>query len=345
MSVRPDQQSNVIREGRRAEIDRIAKVELHCHLDGIVDPMMLRDLRARGAALPLSAEALESSYPVNDFESFSRWFDVQQSMDGRLADYQPILAAHVARLRAQNVVYTEIMVASGALLRCTRSETLERFGSFREYTDGLEQGDVQVEFLAGWNRRRPPGSEVDEIAERILMMHDAGLIAGVFLAGPEEGNPVDRYARTFDRFHDAGIPVEIHAGEWCGAESVWDALEHGRPRRIGHGVAIFADPRLLDRVQTERIHTEMCPTSNLRTGAVRLIEDHPIGPAHRMGLAFSINTDDPGAFECTLTDELKLVARTFSLTAADLHRIAQTSLAARFQPTLRHLNARTLAKG
>lgn len=344
MSARPDEQSNVTQAGGSGEIDRIAKVELHCHIDGIIDPVMLRDLQARGVGPSMNPEALESAYPVKDFESFSRWFDVQKGMDDGPANFQPILAAHIARLRAQNVVYTEIMVASGALWRCKRSEALEQFAEFREYADGLEEGDLQVEFLAGWNRRRPPGSDVDEIAERILMLHDAGLIAGVFLAGPEEGNPVDRYARTFDRFHDAGIPVEIHAGEWCGPESVWDALEHGRPRRIGHGVAIFADPQLLDRVQAERIHIEMCPTSNLRTEAVPRIDEHPIGRAHRMGLSFSINTDDPGAFECTLTDELNVVARTFGLAAADLHRVAQDSLSARFQPTLRHINARTLDK-
>jgi adenosine deaminase len=306
---------------------------------------MLRDLEARGVALPVSAAALERAYPVKDFESFSRWFDVQKSLVGSIDAYRPILAEHVERLRAQNVVYTEIMVGSSEIWRCERSEVLERFRGFRDYASGLEHGDVQVEFVAGWNRRPRPDGEVDEIAQRILMLREAGLIVGVFLAGPEAGNPVERYADTFALFRDAGLPVEIHAGEWCGPESVWDALEHGRPQRIGHGVAIFDDPRLVDCVRAERIHVEMCPTSNVRTAAVRRIEDHPIGRAHALGLTFSINTDDPGAFACTLTGELKVVARTFGFTAADFRRVAQDSLAARFQPKLRHPNARALARG
>ena|ERR1700674_3255188 len=340
-----DKRSHALRELDRAEICRIPKVELHCHLDGIIDPTMLRDLQARGVTIPITAEALQRAYPVEDFESFSSWFDVQNGLAGGLDEYRPILAAHVERLRAQNVVYTEIMFASSEIWRCERSEVLERFRGFREFADGLEGGDVQIEFVAGWNRRRPHDGQVDEIARRILMLHEAGLIAGVFLAGPEEGNPVERYASTFAQFRDARLPIEIHAGEWCGPESVWDALEHGRPQRIGHGVTIFDDHRLLEHVRAERIHVEMCPTSNVKTAAVRRIEDHPIGRARALGLTFSINTDDPGAFECTLTGELEVVARTFGFTTADFHRIGRDALAARFKPTLRHPNTRALAGG
>lgn len=325
------------------DVRSVPKVELHCHLVGIIDPAMLREMRACGVELAISADALALAYPVKDTESFWRWLAVQESLVGSIDAYRPILAAHVERLRAQNVVYTEIMFGSSEIWRCERSAMLDRFYGFREYADGLERGDVQIEFVAGWNRRHRPDGEVEEIALRILMLHEAGLIAGVFLAGPEEGNPVQRFARTFARFHDAGLPVEIHAGEWCGPESVWDALEYGRPQRIGHGVAIFEDPRLLDRVCAERIHVEMCPTSNVRTGAVRRFEDHPIARAQAAELTFSVNTDDPGAFECTLTGELQLVANTFGFTAAHFERIARDALAARFQPDLRYSNARALA--
>jgi len=87
----------------------------------------------------------------------------------------------------------------------------------------------------------------------------------------------------------------------------------------------------------------MCPTSNIRTAAVKQIEDHPIGRAYALGLNVSINTDDPGAFECTLAGEFQVVARTFGFTVADFQRVARDSLSARFQSTLRHANARTLA--
>ncbi len=323
------------------DLQSVPKVELHCHLDGILDPEMLRDLHERGVELALSAETLARAYPVDNFEGFSRWFDVQKAFGGSLDAYRPVLSAHAERLRGQNVVYTEIMVAVGEILRSDWTDFIGRFRAFREYADELERGDLQIELVAGWNRRRSAG-EGDEIAGRILMLYEAGLIAGVFLAGPEEGNPVLRFASAFARFSAARLPVEIHAGEWCGPESVWDALEHGRPRRIGHGVAIFEDPSLLKLVRAQGIHVEMCPTSNARTGAVRRIEEHPIARARAEGLTFSINTDDPGAFGCTMSGEIQLVAETFEFTVADFERIARDALAARFQPELHYSNARTL---
>lgn len=327
----------------RADPGPIPKVELHCHLDGILDPAILRQLHARGDAFGVSARALERAYPVTDAASFWRWLEVQQGLQGGLDAYRPILAAHIDRLRAQHVVYTEIMLGSSELWLAEPSDALERFRDFREYASGLERGDLQIEFIAGWNHRPRPGAEVDAITQRILMLYEAGLIAGAFLAGPEAGNPVRRFADTFARFRAAGIPVEIHAGEWCGPESVWDALEFGHPQRIGHGVAIFDDARLVDYVRSAGVHVEMCPTSNLRTGAIPRIQNHPIGRANAAGLSFSLNSDDPGAFAITLDDEFGLVARTFGLAAADFQRIAKDALAARFQPVLRHANARSLA--
>jgi adenosine deaminase len=324
------------------DLERIPKVELHCHLDGIVDPAILRDLHSRGIDVGMSADELERAYPVNDFESFGRWFDAQKGFGSGVDAYRPILAAHAERLRAQNVVYAEIMVAASEISRGDGTDFVGHVRAFREYADELERSDLQIELIAGWNRRRT-AEEGDEIAGRILALYEARLIAGVFLAGPEEDNPVQRFARAFTRFHDAGLPAEIHAGEWCGPESVWDALEYGRPRRIGHGVAIFEDPRLLERVRDERIHVEMCPTSNVCTGAVRSIEEHPIARARADGLTFSINSDDPGAFGCTLTGEMRLVAEAFGFTSGDFERIARDTLAARFQPKLRYGNARDLA--
>ena len=167
------------------------------------------------------------------------------------------------------------------------------------------------------------------------MAHEAGLIVGVALAGPERGYPVKPFHSTFARFHRAGLRIEIHAGEWCGPESVWDALEHGYPDRIGHGVSIFQDPRLLDVIQERNIHLEMCPTSNLVTGSVACIAEHPIGRARDLGLGFSINTDDPGPFGCSMESEYALLSEEFGFTDGDFDRVYRNALEARFQPELR----------
>jgi adenosine deaminase len=206
--------------------------------------------------------------------------------------------------------------------------------AFREWVTEQEDGEIQVEFLAAFGRTRTP-VQAEAIADRILMLHEAGLVVGVALAGPERGYPVAPFRTTFARFREAGLGIEIHAGEWCGPESVWDALENGFPDRIGHGVAIFQNPALVRRFQEEQIHIEMCPTSNVKTGSVRCIAEHPVRMARDLGLSFSINTDDPGAFECSMASEYRLMAEVFDFTEADFARIRENALAARFQPALR----------
>jgi adenosine deaminase len=135
------------------------------------------------------------------------------------------------------------------------------------------------------------------------------------------------------------VGIEIHAGEWCGPDSVWDALEHGYPDRIGHGIGIFQDPRLLDLVQERGVHIEMCPTSNLRTGSVACIEEHPIGRAREMKLDFSVNTDDPGPFGCSMESEYVLLTSAFGFTEEDFEAVYRNALGARFQPEL-HIGPR-----
>jgi adenosine deaminase len=174
-----------------------------------------------------------------------------------------------------------------------------------------------------------------EREEHVFALYDAGLIVGVALAGIEQGFPVRPFQKTFDRFHQAGLKIEIHAGEWCGPESVWDALEYAHPDRIGHGVSLFQDARLVELFAERQIHIEMCPTSNLKTGSVKRIQEHPIRLARDLGLSFSVNTDDPGPFECSLESEYELLADTFGFDEGTGKEFYENSLAARFQPELR----------
>ena len=312
----------------------VQKVELHCHQDGIADPAMLRVMQAQGLELPITPDALEALYPVVDYESFWRYMDAFKPYEGNLDAFRPILAIHLERLKAQRVVYTEISIGTSELRR-DPAELIEKFQEFRDWLTPIEDGKLQVELLVGISRDREP-EYVEGIAEVLAPLRRAGLIVGVVLAGPEAGNPIQPLSRAMQRFREAGLGIEIHAGEWAGPESVWDALEHGAPHRIGHGVAAFEDPRLLERIQREGVHIEMCPTSNIRTGSVRRIEEHPVRLARELGLSFSINTDDPGAFQCSMDGEFKLLEELFGFQDEDFEKIERDALAARFQQALRY---------
>jgi adenosine deaminase len=309
------------------------KAELHCHLDGILDRTMLWEIRRDDPGFPIDPHEFEQAYPIHDLKSFWNWWRFIDPIEGELDNFRPILGRHVARLKAQNVRYAEVMIAHGELPR-DPAEAVDKVRAFREWVDLEERGEIQIEFLIANGRNCSP-QDMAQRGEKCLALYKAGLIVGIAIAGPEQRNPVKPYQKTLARLHEAGVGIEIHAGEWCGPESVWDALEHGYPDRIGHGVSLFQDHELLERVQERRIHIEMCPTSNLKTGSISSIEAHPIRTARDLGLSFSINTDDPGPFECSLASEIELLASAFGFDEDDFRRIYENSLEARFQPELR----------
>ncbi len=304
----------------------IPKAELHCHCDGILDAAMLRAFAVHGFDVEPIAAALEGLRPVTSVE---RW----------AAEYQPlamtfltplterlrlVAMAQRARWRAQNVQYAELFVSSilGAI---AEPEPLREW--FRALALDLSEPDdfPQVSLVVCLSRRR-----VARHANRIADLARAGLIAGVAIAGDELACSIRDIQGPIRRIREQGVGIEIHVGEVGGPDWVRDALDFGQPQRIGHGVRAFEDPALVERLAKHEVHLEFCPTSNLRLGVIATIDQLPVRQALAAGIPFSINTDDPGVFQCSMTSELQLVQETFSLSEADLARVFQDSLRAAF---------------
>jgi len=314
----------------------LPKVELHCHLLGVINPILLQRIWCDGGPVLVEPNMLEAAYPVSDLAAFRRWVEMLKPYQAANVEaMRPLLAAHVANLIAQHVMYAEIMLSPTMFPR-ELPALLAAFHRWREWTLELEQGRIQIEFIMVIPRTLDPDALEHDTATFIELYHK-GLIVGVALVGLETGESIQRFASSFRRWREVGLGIEIHAGEHSGPASIWDALEHGRPDRLGHGLSAFQDRALLDYIRRHNVHLEFCPTSNLCTGAVQHIAQHPIGRAKMCGLSFSLNTDNPGAFESSLQDEYQAVAEAFAFNAADFMAIFRHALAARFQPQLRYL--------
>jgi adenosine deaminase len=320
--------SPVVDREEEMNIREFPKVELHCHLECIMDSAMVRDILQDDPTYPIDPGELERAYPAESFEDFIRWWDFIEPIDGELEYFYPILGRYIERLKAQKVVYSEVMISSSEIPR-DKVEAVEKVGNFRDWVDQRESDEIQVEFMVAFGRSRPL-ERTEELADIILALHEAGSVVGIALGAEDREHPVKPLRKILARLHEAGLGIEIHAGEWLGPESVWDALEYGYPDRIGHGVSIFQDSRLLDVIQERRVHIEMCPTSNLKTGSISQIEEHPIGRARELDLNFSINTDCPGVFECSMESEYELLSEIFGFGDSDFQRIFTNSLEARF---------------
>lgn len=313
------------------------KVELHCHVDGLLSPELLKQVNARRPVIPLPVEELAQVCPVTSFQQWTRHYIplVDHYLANRGELLLEVLTAHIEQLKQQHVIYTEIMLASFHLQYDSLEQQMELYRRYRERADELEDGKIQIEFLFAFSRTKKP-QEMEKKALRALRANEEGAICGVALAGLETESLVKPYTDLFQQFKQAGLGIEIHAGEWAGPDSVWDALEYGFADRIGHGLAVFDDPLLIKYVQEHDLHLEMCPTSNLILADVKSIAQHPIKQAIDRGLNHSINTDDPGPLGCTMHSEYDLIAQTFGVGEAYFAQMQANSLRSRFAKQLRY---------
>jgi len=159
------------------------------------------------------------------------------------------------------------------------------------------------------------------VAELAAERQDQGVVA-LGIGGSEERGPAQWFGEVYRFARSEGLRLTAHAGESMGPESVWAALELGA-ERIGHGIRAVEDPALLQALVERDIPLEICVTSNLVTGVVKRVEEHPMRRLYDAGVAIVLNSDDPAMFRCTLVDEYRLAARALGFTETELREIAE----------------------
>lgn len=306
--------------------DQTEKAELHCHLDGLICPSYITAIQVHGFCPELDIEEMHRLYPIRNLDEWHRLHDfLAPHMQRKGELLLEVLKLYLRDLAKQNVRYAEIMLCSFLDWNDEKMDHLMQL--YRNLATDLAGIEVGYLWAIG---RRSNREEFEWKIERLLSLWQRGYIDGIALAGDEKACTVSDYADIFKSLAQKGVPVEIHAGEWCGPDSVWDALEYGHPRRIGHALCLFDDPELPKYIRDKNIHVEFCPTSNLKVGGVKRIEDHPVFKAIDYGLNFSINTDDPGHFECTMNSEFNLLESVRSIGAHTFEQIFRNSLEAAF---------------
>ncbi len=278
----------------------LPKAELHLHLEGSVEPGML------GLA----------PFTFRDFGGFLETFGAVVKALRTPEDYALVTRRLLARLEEQNVRYAEITLSAGVVL-WKRQDFAPVFEAVRAAAEG---SNVEVRWIL--DAVRHFGVEhCRQVAELAAERVGQGVVA-YGIGGNEERGPAAWFGDVFRFARDAGLRLTAHAGEACGPESVWAALALGA-ERIGHGIAAVRDPALVRRLRDRDIPLEICITSNVVTGVVGRIEDHPVRRLYDAGVPIVLNTDDPGMFGTTLTAEYELAARQFGFTEEELRGVAE----------------------
>lgn len=183
------------------------------------------------------------------------------------------------------------------------------------------------------------------LTARLVEQFRGSRVAALDIAGDEAGFPIDAHVPAFRYAIEHGLHRTAHAGEARGPDSVWETLREFRPSRIGHGVRSVEDPALVQHLIRERIHLEVCPTSNLQTGISRDYAEHAVDKLYRAGVPLSISTDTRTITNITLTEEYRNLEEHFGWTGADFDACNRAAIDAAFvdEPVKRDLKTRLTA--
>ena len=292
-------------------IAQMPKAELHLHLEVSVEPETLHEL---DPSTPV--EEFRELYRYADFDAFLKAFAAIGKRLRTPEDYGLITRRLLERLAAQNVRYAEIIVSAGVVLW----KKQEFATIFDAICDAAVGSPVEVRWILDAIRQfgAEPAMQVAKLAaERV----DRGVVA-FGIGGSETRGPAEWFTDVFAFAREAGLHLTAHAGESEGPESIRAALQLGA-ERIGHGIAAARDEALMRHLRECDIPLEICITSNLVTGVVKSIDEHPVRRLFDAGVQIVLNTDDPAMFGCTLVGEYRLAAERFGFSEAELRGIAE----------------------
>ncbi|MFO7253586.1 MAG: adenosine deaminase [Actinomycetes bacterium] len=312
----------------------LPKVELHVHLVGSASVPTVLELAARhpNGPVPTTEAELAAFYRFRDFAHFAEVYMAVSSLIRDQEDLASLVLGVARDLSAQNARYVELTVTpythvlSGIPMRAV-TEALDVSAREARRRHGIEIAyifDIAAE----------QGVEGVKGTLEHALDHPPERLVGFGLAGSEHrrASYMDAIRDAFRAATAAGLHSVPHAGEMTGPEIIWEAVERLGAERIGHGISAVRDPRLVARLREAAIPLEVCPTSNVRTGQVAALEEHPLPVMLAEGLTVTVNSDDPPMFGTTLTREYLTLAHVFGLGPAEIAGVARNAVRASFMP-------------
>ena len=328
------------------QIRTVPKVLLHDHLDGGLRPETI---------VELAAETGYEDLPATSADELAAWMG-QVARRGSLELYLEAFQHTVGVMQTREALIRVAAECATDLADDGVAYAEVRFAPELHLTRGLSLDQVVEAVLEGF-RRGSAGRGITvyalltamrtaarslEIAELAVRHRDAGVV-GFDIAGAEAGSPPSRHLDAFQFVARENFHITIHAGEGFGLPSIWEAVQWCGAERLGHGVRIIDDirvsrdgvttlGRLASYIRDRRISLEMCPTSNVQTGAAESIETHPLRLLRELQFRVTVNTDNRLMSQVTLTSEFALLVREFGYDWPDLQWLTINAMKSAFAP-------------
>jgi adenosine deaminase len=321
----------------RAVLAAWPKIDLHRHLEGSLRLSTLAEI-AREHGVDLPSWDLEELRPYvqvvddsRDFQSFLSKFRLLRRFYSTREAVMRVAYEAAADAAADNVKYLELRFNPVALAK------VQGFG-YEEVAEWVmaavrnaqDEHDIQVRLIIQIGRDESL-AVARQLAEVAATFRDQGIV-GIDLAGDEINYGGARFAEVFQWAKAQGLYITIHAAEAGEASNIREAIELLNADRIGHGVRAMEDLSILDLLTKRQVPLEMCPTSNLQTGAVSRLVQHPLWAYQKVGIPVTINTDDPSISSTTLTDEYLVALRVVGVPLSAIQEMILTAAQAAFLP-------------
>jgi aminodeoxyfutalosine deaminase len=312
----------------------LPKAELHVHHVGSASLGVVSELAGRHpGVVPSDPDELREFFAFRDFAHFVEVYLAVVDLVRTPEDVR-LLTLEVAReLAGQQVRYVELTCTPYTSVLPHRDDAGMPIEAYHEaIEDARMAAERDFGLVMRWIYDIPGEFGIpaaDATLDYCLRQPPDGLI-GFGLGGPEIGVPRAQFTPHFDAARAAGLRSVPHAGETTGPETVWDAVGLLGAERIGHGTSAAHDPRLLAHLVERDIALEVCPSSNVATGAVAALEDHPLPAFRDAGVTVTINSDDPPMFGTTLNREYEIAAELLELDEAGVAELARDAVRASF---------------
>ncbi|MGB1347181.1 MAG: adenosine deaminase, partial [Pseudomonadales bacterium] len=306
----------------QAEIQAIAKVELHGHLEGCIYPNLVRRLAERNN-IKLSDDLFtaEDTFAWDDFVEFLNAYDAASLCLRNGDDYEEIMYEYLKQCAVEGVIYLETFISPdhAATVGISYDDMVQ--GCARAIDRAQAEFKIIGRLIVSCVRHLGPEQAV-KVAE-LMVNNPHPYVVGFGMGGNESMFTQADFAPAFELAHAAGLGCTTHAGEVVGPESVWDAINNLPVTRIGHGVRSVEDPELMATLKQRGIALEVCPGSNLALSVYPDWDSHPLNTILEAGISVSLNADDPPFFATTNGAEYQNGVDHFDLSIEQLKDISR----------------------
>lgn len=315
---------------------KMPKIELHRHLEGSLRYSTLVDVsRTHGITLPIQRDFQRLvQVQLNDpltFENFLSKFQILRQFYKSPEVIQRAAREAVEDAAAENIEYMELRFTPIALSRVEGFPITDVMDWVTtSISQASEEFGIQTNLIVGVNRHEPVDA-AEEVLRHALNYRDRGVV-GVDLAGNEAEFSAVPFQSLFKEMQKEGFFITIHAGEWAGPANVYEAISELNADRIGHGVRVLESEDTVSLAIERNVPFEVCVTSNVQSGVFAAVKQHAVKKMIDAGLFVTINTDDPGISQITLSDEYQILNREFDLSIERLFFLSNAAIQAAFLP-------------